>query len=74
MDNLAHQHCSLVDIQHELNVPGRSLFNTMFSLQITSSTSFGAEEKQSVSIQHIESEDPTEVCISLYLSFVTPFC
>lgn len=66
LDNLAHQHCSLVDIQHELNVPGRSLFNTIFSLQITPSASFETEEKRSVSIQHIESEDPTEVCLSLY--------
>lgn len=64
--SLEHQHCSLADIQHELKLHGRPLFNTIMSVQ--RGTSRSSEDSDAVSRQspelsfrNIGAHDPTEV-------------
>jgi amino acid adenylation domain-containing protein/non-ribosomal peptide synthase protein (TIGR01720 family) len=64
---LGHQHCSLAQIEHALDLSGTPLFNTLMSIQripSPSSPSSGqaSEEKQPViAFKNIGSHDPTEV-------------
>ncbi|KAL1853058.1 putative NRPS-like protein biosynthetic cluster [Paecilomyces lecythidis] len=38
VDSIAHQHCSLAQVQHELGLSGKALFNTAISIQNHSQT------------------------------------
>lgn len=61
---LEHQHCSLAQIQHALDLAGQPLFNTMMSVQKTSSSSNipdGDSGTPTLSFENIGSHDPTEV-------------
>jgi amino acid adenylation domain-containing protein len=55
--SLVHQHCSLSEIQHALNLSGSPLFNTILSIQRTASES---PEESSITLNSIASHDPTE--------------
>jgi amino acid adenylation domain-containing protein/non-ribosomal peptide synthase protein (TIGR01720 family) len=62
LSSLPHQHCSLADIQHILNLSGDSLFNTVMSLQRGgASVPGGALDNSDISIIPAEGQDPTEV-------------
>jgi amino acid adenylation domain-containing protein/non-ribosomal peptide synthase protein (TIGR01720 family) len=61
---LDHQHCSLAQMQHALNLSGRPLFNTLMSVQRASSSPNGQgkiSDPSAISFKSIESHDPTEV-------------
>jgi amino acid adenylation domain-containing protein/non-ribosomal peptide synthase protein (TIGR01720 family) len=55
---LEHQHCSLAQVQHGLNLVGRPLFNTLMSVQRLG-TDQGVEP--AISFNSIGGHDPTEV-------------
>ncbi|KAH8805465.1 peptide synthetase [Xylogone sp. PMI_703] len=63
LQSLPHQHCSLADIQHVLNLSGEPLFNTVMSFQK------GEESKSldnaSISIDGLTGYDPTEYNMSV---------
>lgn len=55
---LAHQHCSLAQIQHGLNLSGMPLFNSIISLQK------GVPDQQfgdALSFRAVQEDDPTDV-------------
>lgn len=56
---LEYQHCSLAQIQHELNLSGKPLFNTIMSVQKGPSRSAG--QKPAIAFHRIGTYDPTEV-------------
>lgn len=59
LQSLPFQHCSLAEIQHNLDLSGESLFNTAISLQrydLETDTSLG------ISFEKVYDKDPTEVC------------
>jgi hypothetical protein len=57
-DALPHQHTSLAQIQHRLDLSGMSLFNSIVSVQKdVSDQPFG----ESLSFQPLEEDDPTDV-------------
>jgi hypothetical protein len=56
---LEHQHCSLAQMQHGLNLVGRPLFNTVMSVQRVSSSS--DQYQLPISFDNVEAHDPTEV-------------
>lgn len=59
---LEHQHCSLAHMQHGLDLRGRSLFNTVMSVQRLSSNSGGEGQYQPpITFENIGAHDPTEV-------------
>jgi amino acid adenylation domain-containing protein len=62
-NSLANQHCSLAEIQHALHTSGRSLFNTLMSLQrdTTESQSEGSHLK----LESLDEESPTEFDIAI---------
>jgi amino acid adenylation domain-containing protein/non-ribosomal peptide synthase protein (TIGR01720 family) len=64
LNGLEHQHCSLAQIQHALNLTGRPLFNTVMSVQRTPSSD--TEQKPAVSFKSVGSHDPTEYDITVY--------
>jgi amino acid adenylation domain-containing protein/non-ribosomal peptide synthase protein (TIGR01720 family) len=66
---LEHQHCSLAQIQHELNLVGRPLFNTIMSVQRASSSvdvepdatlSSAAVKSDLIVFKNVDAYDPTE--------------
>ncbi|KAE8392552.1 hypothetical protein BDV23DRAFT_54358 [Aspergillus alliaceus] len=59
---LAHQHCSLAQIQHGLNLSGMPLFNTIVSLQKATSAPLCGE---SLSFRALEEDDPTDFDITV---------
>lgn len=62
LEDLGFQHCSLADIQHQLDLPaGQALFNTVMSFQRDDEEAGEDEEKQHIEIAEIDGEDPTEV-------------
>jgi amino acid adenylation domain-containing protein/non-ribosomal peptide synthase protein (TIGR01720 family) len=68
MQDLGYQHCSLAAIQHELDLQGRPLFNTIVSFQKQSD-----DVEDSTGPLHfkvLDGLDPTEVSLSLFLPSV----
>lgn len=69
LECLEHQHVSLAEIQHGLNLNGGRLFNTIMSVQrgATSNTAEGVldpsldEEAPAIKFANLGSHDPTEV-------------
>jgi amino acid adenylation domain-containing protein/non-ribosomal peptide synthase protein (TIGR01720 family) len=55
---LEHQHCSLADIQHDLSLPGRHLFNTSMSVQRTPPSNTAST---GLSFRNMGGHDPSEV-------------
>jgi non-ribosomal peptide synthase protein (TIGR01720 family) len=63
VSSMAHQSCSLAEVQHELNLAGTSLFNTAFTYQKRSNT---PEKSQSaLSYDVMETHDPSEYSIAV---------
>jgi hypothetical protein len=60
LTGLEHQHCSLAQMQHGLNLRGRPLFNTVMSVQRLSSNS-GGQYQPPITFDNIGAHDPTEV-------------
>jgi non-ribosomal peptide synthetase component F len=62
---LDHQHCSLAQIQHALNLSGRPLFNTLMSVQRVSPSLLGNLDNSftspAITFKTADSHDPTEV-------------
>jgi amino acid adenylation domain-containing protein/non-ribosomal peptide synthase protein (TIGR01720 family) len=61
---LDHQHCSLAQIQHALNLSGRPLFNTLMSVQRGSSSPDNGDDTidhHAIAFKSLDSHDPTEV-------------
>jgi amino acid adenylation domain-containing protein/non-ribosomal peptide synthase protein (TIGR01720 family) len=73
---LDHQHCSLAEIQHGLNLGGTSLFNTVMSVQRSSESAVnggGGDNVKvpTISFKSLTSHDPTEVSdINIYECYI----
>ncbi|KAK2738486.1 Non-ribosomal peptide synthetase [Myotisia sp. PD_48] len=63
IDHLTMQHASLAEIQHQLGISGKSLFNT--SLSIRESDKLKSEEARSIIFSDSNGEDPHEYDLSL---------
>ncbi|KAL9614736.1 MAG: hypothetical protein Q9167_000805 [Letrouitia subvulpina] len=61
--SMAHQAYSLGDVQHELQLSGKSLFNTAFTFQRRPGTQ-GAE-KQEITFDILEAYDPSEYDLTI---------
>lgn len=59
MDSLPHQYCGLADIQHALDMPASTLFNTILSIQkdIVPVT----DKTENIRMEIVKQYDPTEV-------------
>lgn len=63
VSSMAHQSCSLAEVQHELNLSGTSLFNTAFTYQKRSNT---PEKSESTLLyDFVEAHDPSEYSIAV---------
>ena len=60
---MAHQTCSLADVQHELQLSGASLFNTAFTFQKRSASKPLAES--TLSFETISAHDPSEYDVTV---------
>lgn len=65
-DAMAHQSCSLAEIQHELHLPGAALFNTAFTYQKRISATRAQEAQRSV-LQYrlLTADDPSEYAVAV---------
>jgi non-ribosomal peptide synthase protein (TIGR01720 family) len=63
MNSMAHQTCSLADIQHEIELSNTSLFNTAFTFQ--KRTMSGAFSDALVSFDILEAHDPSEYDVAV---------
>lgn len=61
-NSLGHQHCPLIDIQHELGLSGRPLFNTLISFQ---KDTLPHRPQDALSVQIVHEHDPTEVGLEI---------
>ena len=61
--SMAHQNCSLADVQHELQLSGTSLFNTAFTYQKRSKSSVSNDS--TISFDVLEAHDPSEYSITV---------
>ena len=68
LESLPYQHTSLARIQHELNLSGKSLFNTALSIQGGSSNE---AEQHALSFNTLVAYDPGEYSVTLNIN-VTP--
>ena len=59
IEALPHQHTSLAQVQHDLGLSGKSLFNTAVSIQNHSDVE--AAEQSGLLFEQIEGHDPSEV-------------
>ncbi|KAF2149248.1 acetyl-CoA synthetase-like protein [Myriangium duriaei CBS 260.36] len=60
---LPHQHTSMTDIQHALNLDGQSLFNTVVSFQRFESA--GDQNGVGLTFNPVDGQDPTEYALSV---------
>ncbi|RAL11456.1 nonribosomal peptide synthase Pes1 [Aspergillus homomorphus CBS 101889] len=63
MKNIAYQHCSLAQIQHELGWHGKSLFNTTLSIQNRTANKDAADRPIGFEMQ--KAYDPTEYPVTV---------
>ncbi|KAF2716070.1 acetyl-CoA synthetase-like protein [Polychaeton citri CBS 116435] len=66
-ESLAHQHCSLANIQHQLSLGGEALFNTLVSVQKGSLVDH--RQELAVNFKHLAANDPTEFGVSVSCFF-----
>jgi hypothetical protein len=59
LQSLDYQHCSLAQIQHDLDLDGGNLFNTAVSIQGDGAA--GSSQPLSISFTPINAMDPNEV-------------
>ena len=60
LESLPYQHSSLAQIQHELNLSGKALFNTAISIQNPQAPDDGSE-RPALAFEPTEAYDPNEV-------------
>ncbi|KAF2678227.1 amino acid adenylation domain-containing protein [Lentithecium fluviatile CBS 122367] len=61
--SVAHQSCSLAEVQHQLNLAGSSLFNTAFTFQNRSNVRGPVES--AVAFDVVKAQDPSEFAITV---------
>ena len=69
-DAMAHQSCSLAEMQHELGLPGAALFNTAFTYQKRTDPDRGRRGQRSprsAALQYrvVSAEDPSEYAVAV---------
>ena len=69
LDSLPHQHCSLAQVQHELKISGKTIFNTAVSIQ--GSSSEDTIEGNAISFETKVAHDPSEYAVTVNVN-VTP--
>ena len=65
---MAHQSCSLAEMQHELKLPGATLFNTAFTYQKRTEVNQGkGQHSPQPTLQYrvLDAEDPTEYAVAV---------
>ncbi|OCL14025.1 nonribosomal peptide synthase [Glonium stellatum] len=62
-NSMAHQSCSLAEVQHELGLSGISLFNTAFTYQKRAGT--GEQDQSALLYDVVEAHDPSEYGIAI---------
>ncbi|EFQ97050.1 hypothetical protein MGYG_00094 [Nannizzia gypsea CBS 118893] len=62
-DSLSYQRCSLAEVQHELGLAGKPLYNTAISAQNHGKSSDAVEE--SILFEHLGGHDPSEYAITV---------
>ncbi|KFY22082.1 hypothetical protein V493_06851 [Pseudogymnoascus sp. VKM F-4281 (FW-2241)] len=68
IEHLNIQHTSLAEIQHELGLSGRRLFNTSLSIQASNKAEVGSERKKGLSFNSHSGEDSHEYDLTLHAS------
>jgi Condensation domain len=73
---IPHQRCSLAQVQHELGLHGKQIFNTALSIQNNSSSSHSDESSLAFKLQ--EAYDPSEVGLlrihhDVFMSFIVVY-
>lgn len=72
MNGIPHQRCSLAQVQHELGLQGKQIFNTALSIQNHSKSS--DSEEGSLTFTAREAHDPSEVRYTLHsVYYLTSF-
>jgi len=61
--SMAHQTCSLADVQHELQLSGTSLFNTAFTFQRRNASSEGPQS--ALEFEILDAQDPSEYDVTV---------
>ncbi|KAJ5210211.1 AMP-dependent synthetase/ligase [Penicillium cf. griseofulvum] len=65
--SLDHQHCSLAEVMHSLNLSGQPLFNTAMSLQKDPSSLF-ADQSERIKLQPEDGIDSTEYDLTINIT------
>ncbi|KAL5353196.1 hypothetical protein ACLOAV_001229 [Pseudogymnoascus australis] len=68
IEHLNIQHTSLAEIQHQLGLSGRRLFNTSLSIQASNKANAGPERKKGLSLKSHNGEDSHEYDLTLHAS------
>ncbi|KFY86252.1 hypothetical protein V500_07755 [Pseudogymnoascus sp. VKM F-4518 (FW-2643)] len=68
IEHLNIQHTSLAEIQHQLGLSGRRLFNTSLSIQASNKAKVGPERKRGLSFKSHNGEDSHEYDLTLHAS------
>jgi len=63
VESLPYQHSSLAQVQHDLGLSGKSLFNTAVSIQGESPS--GNSDEVTIAFESTDAEDPSEYVVSL---------
>ena len=69
LESLPYQHCSLAQVQHELKISGKALFNTAVSIQGSSSSE--KTEGNAISFETKAAHDPSEYAVTVNIN-ITP--
>ncbi|KAK4150585.1 non-ribosomal peptide synthetase [Chaetomidium leptoderma] len=65
---MAHQSCSLAEMQHELRLPGATLFNTAFTYQKRTEAGKGPRQQapqSALQYRVVNAEDPSEYAVAV---------
>lgn len=63
--SMAHQGCSLAEIQHELKLDGAALFNTAFTYQKRKELSQDKSSRSGLEYNFVSAEDPSEYAVAV---------
>lgn len=64
LEMLPFQHSSLAKVQHELNLDGKTLFNTAVSIQGSAETSKESLQPTAISFEPLAAHDPSEYAVT----------
>ncbi|KAF1943906.1 acetyl-CoA synthetase-like protein [Clathrospora elynae] len=65
IESMPHQHCSLAQIQHDLGLSGKSLFNTAVSIQNRVTTDEPTSSDNGIEFEQLDGHDPSEFAITV---------